>query len=112
MPTMKLTEKALAKLKAPTATGKQALVWDAELKGFGVLLSGTTSARSFVVQRTLPGGRARRVTIAPCTVLGLADARSRAETVLAEFYAGRGPLGSRGAASTLREALSFLLAAR
>ena len=111
MPTVKLTERALAKLQAPTSTGKQGLVWDSELKGFAVLLSGATGARSFVVQRTLPGGRTRRITVGPCNVLSLADARSKAETVLAEFYAGRDPKGPRGAASSLREALQNYLQA-
>jgi hypothetical protein len=42
---MKLTAKAIAKLAAPTANGKQQLFWDSELKGFGVLCSGVSHAK-------------------------------------------------------------------
>ena len=35
---IRLTQKAVAKLKAPTASGRQELVWDETLRGFGVLL--------------------------------------------------------------------------
>ena len=34
---IKLTVKAIERLKAPTKSGKQEIAWDTELKGFGVL---------------------------------------------------------------------------
>ena len=43
MPQLKLTEKAIAKLKAPDPSGKQVLYWDTDLRGFGVRVSGTTN---------------------------------------------------------------------
>ncbi|MBY0429773.1 MAG: hypothetical protein K2Q10_01125 [Rhodospirillales bacterium] len=33
--------------------GKQVLHWDADLKGFGVLCSGKTAAKTYVVQRDI-----------------------------------------------------------
>ena len=53
---IKLTVKEIERLKAPTKSGKQEIAWDTELKGFGVLMSGVTAKKSFIVQRELPGG--------------------------------------------------------
>ena len=72
MPRQKLTQKVVDRLPAPDPGGRQVLHWDTELKGFGVLCSGTTTAQSFIVQRDLVGGRTRRVTVGPCNVLTLA----------------------------------------
>jgi integrase len=112
MPRIKLTVKSVAGLKAPTPTGKQQLHWDSELKGFGLLLSGVSAARTYVVQRDLPGGRTRRVTIGPANVLPLDEARKRAEAVLAEFYLGKDPKSGRNGAATLQETLDEYLKAR
>jgi hypothetical protein len=51
MPKLKLTAKTVAALPAPSPNGKQTLYWDSEVRGFGVLCSGTTNGKSFVVQR-------------------------------------------------------------
>jgi hypothetical protein len=51
MPTLKLTEKSIAKLDAPDPGGRQMLYWDQNLKGFGVLASGLSNAKTYVVQR-------------------------------------------------------------
>jgi hypothetical protein len=48
MPTVKLTERAINKLPAPDPSGKQVLHWDAELKGFAVLCSGTTNTKTYM----------------------------------------------------------------
>ena len=82
-----------------------------DLKGFGVLCSGRTNAKTYVVQRGLGDGRRRRVTVGACNVLALADARGKAEQVLSEFYAGRDPKAGRKEKSTLHEALEDYLAA-
>ena len=66
MPRLKLTEKSIARLPAPDPSGKQVPYWDQDLKGFGVLVSGKTNGKSFIVQRDLPDGRTRRITIAAC----------------------------------------------
>jgi integrase len=110
MPTINLTVKSVAKLKAPTASGKQELYWDQNLRGFGLLLSGVSNARAYVVQREI-AGKTRRVTVGPANVLGLDEARERAQLVLAEFYQGKDPK-ARGADTTLQETLDSYLEAR
>jgi integrase len=107
----KLTERAVERLKAPTANGKQALHWDADLKGFGVLCSGVSKTKTYVVQRDI-AGRTRRVTIAQTNVLSLGEARRRAEAVLADFYRGVDPKAGRRGSATLRSTLADYLAAR
>ena len=108
---IKLTERAVERIKAPTGNGKQALHWDAELKGFGVLCSGVSKTKTYVVQRDV-AGRTRRVTIAQTNVLSLGEARRRAEAVLADFYLGRDPKAGRRGSVTLRGALADYLVAR
>jgi integrase len=105
---MKLTDRAVSRLTAPDPSAKQKLIWDSELTGFGVLVSGTTSAKTYVVQRAI-NGKTRRVTVAPTNVLDLTAARQRAEEVLAEFYRGNDPKLRR---VTLRQALESYLMAR
>ena len=71
MPTQKLTEKSIRAMPAPDANGKPVIYWDDDLRGFGVLCSGRTNAKTYVVQRGLGDGRRRRVTIAACNVLDI-----------------------------------------
>jgi integrase len=85
----KLTVKKIEGLK-PDPSGKQQLVWDTELTGFGVLVSGKTKSKSFIVQRDIKG-KTRRITLAATNVIDLATARERAQAKLAEMYAGRDP---------------------
>jgi integrase len=111
MPRIKLTEKTVAKLRAPDPSGKQVLHWDAELKGFGVLCSGVSSSKTYVVQRAI-SGNTRRVTIGPTNVLTLAAARVRAQGPLADFYRGIDPKAKQAASATLASVLDDYLAAR
>jgi integrase len=112
VPTIRLTEKSIAKLEAPDPRGAQTIHWDSELKGFGVLCSGATNAKSYVVQHLLPGGRTRRVTIARTNVIKLDDATKRAKELLAAFYRGIDPKAGRRGVATLRSALTEYLEAR
>jgi integrase len=73
-------------------------------------VSGTTASKTFVVQRDLPGGRTRRVTLGPTNVLTLEAARARAEAVLGEFYAGRDPKAAAKCGKTLGVILNDYLA--
>lgn len=113
---MRLTKRVIAQLAAPDPSGKQKLHWDEDLRGFGVLCSGATEAKTFVVQRKLPGGLTRRVTIGAVNVLAVDAARARAKAVLAEFYGGHDPKAAARArarqALTLRDALEAYLAGR
>jgi integrase len=116
MPTVKFTPANIAKLKAPSKSGRQEIVWDSELKGFGVLLSGTTNVRTFIVQRKLPDRRTRRVTVGAANVLSLDDARRKALEVLQTFADGKDPKAERkrkaGENVTLAEALAKFLTDR
>jgi integrase len=111
---IKFTKRKVAGLRAPDPTGHQVLHWDEETKGFGVLVSGRTNVKSYVVQHRLSDGRSRRVTIGPCNVLDLEEARERAKAVIAEIYGGGDPKRARRAtpAGTLRKTLEDYLAAR
>src|SRR5712692_11448637 len=57
MPTVKLTKTAIEGIEAPDPSGRQAIYWDTVERGFGVLVSGTTKAKTFIAQRRLRGGR-------------------------------------------------------
>ena len=102
-----LTQKRIAALKAPTASGRQELVWDETLRGFGVLLSGKTNARSFIAQRDLPNGRARRVTIGGVAEMSLEQARGEAADAIHALRQGKDPKARGAAAATVSEAISL-----
>lgn len=112
MPTLKLNEKAIAKLQAPDPTGKQMLYWDSDLKGFGVLCSGVSNAKTYIVQHSLAAGLKRRVKIGACNVLKFAAAKDNAKSVLADFFKGIDPKGGRKEKATLRDALEDYLATK
>src|SRR5262245_29739501 len=101
MPKIRITDRAIDRLKAPAPIGRQILNWDTELRGFGVLVSGVSSSKTYVVQRDV-GGRTRRITIAPTNVIGVAEARRRAELILADLYRGIDPKADRRGVDTLR----------
>jgi integrase len=90
MPRINLNQKAIAKLQAPHPDGRQTIYWCDELKGFGVVCSGTTNQRLFIAQRDV-SGRSRRVTLGTVTGLALAEARQRAENVLDDLRRGIDP---------------------
>lgn len=109
MPKLKLTTRTVEKLRAPDPSGKQTLYWDTELRGFAVCVSGTTNGKSYVVQRDI-NGHSRRVTVGACNVLGLDQARKRAEGILADMVLGRDPKAKVVTPRlTLRAALSNYL---
>jgi integrase len=113
MPTAKLTETRIAELRAPDPSGKQVIHWDTETRGLGILCSGTTTSKTFVIQHKLNDGRTRRVTVGPLAI-GLRKARAEAATLIAGMLNGKDPKAERRAAAkrdrTLREALEAYLA--
>jgi integrase len=112
MPNEKLTERAVARLRAPDPSGKQVIYWDTELRGFGVLVSGVTKSKTYIAQRRLPNGRQRRVTIEATNALRLEKAREEAQDRLHDLRVGNDPKSARRAGSTLRQTLDDFLAAR
>jgi integrase len=110
MPRCKLTEKVIAKLRAPHPGGKPVIYWADDLKGFGVLCSGKTNSRAYVCQRDLPGGKTRRVTIAAVNELALAAARDTARGLLVDMRKGLDPKQRAAASATPRQTLAAYLA--
>jgi integrase len=115
MPKTKLTEREINKLPAPHPTGKQTLYWDHghkdALAGFAVLCSGITHARTYIVQRTLPDGRHRRLTVGAVNELSLEKARDKAADMLHELRHGV-DRKKKIENPTLRETLETYLTAR
>jgi integrase len=107
MAKMKLIAAAVASLPAPDPSGKQVLHWDTDLSGFGLLVSGKTNKKTFVVQRDV-AGRTRRVTIGP-SAMPLGEARKRAVEVLAGLYQGIDPKARAKSNLTLADALAGYL---
>ena len=111
MPRIKLTQHAIDKtLRAPHPSGRQMAYWDQALPGFGVVVSGISRTKSYVVQRDLPGGRTRRVTIANVGELKLDDARERGKRMLLDMREGIDPKQQRSTGMTLRQTLNNYLA--
>jgi Arm DNA-binding domain len=105
MSRIKLTMHAIAKLAAPTASGKPVVHWDTDLKGFAVICSGISNSKAYIVQRDLSGGRSRRVTIAKTNEMTLTNAKVRAAKILVEMRDGKDPKAKH--AGTLQERGKF-----
>jgi integrase len=104
---IELTTTSIKALKAPTQSGKQEVAWDSELRGFGLLLSGKTNAKTFIAQRDV-GGRTRRVTIGAFGEIPVAKARHEAADVLHSMRKGVDPK-AKASMETLRQALDGYL---
>ena len=99
MPVIKLTQSFVDKLRAPHPSGRQVIYLDTVTKGFGVQVSGTTTAIDYIAQRELPrtvrGAKkqTRRVNIGPTksSQLRIEVARQRAEELLDQIRRGVDP---------------------
>lgn len=114
MSAVKLTKAVIERIRAPDPSGKQVIHWDSELKGFGILASGKTNTKTFIVQRRLPDGRTRRLTVgAVGEFVELKDARDKAGERLLDLREGKDPKTERRKAverdRTLRAALELYL---
>ena len=87
---MKLTEKSVAKL---TTTGKESIVWDDAMPGFGVRVK-PGGGKSYVVQYR-HGKVSKRMTIGSCSVFKLEQARERARKLLSAAKDGGDPATER-----------------
>lgn len=106
----KLT-KTLVENELPT--DRERLVWDAEIKGFGLKIF-PTGAKTFVFQYRSPEGRTRRATIGKLSdVLTVDQARKKAKMLASDVLNGRDPQGekqARKAAPTMSQVLDDYLA--
>lgn len=92
----RLTKRSVEAIKAPEQGAAPTIVWDSELKGFGVLVlpSGT---RSYVVQYRNHDGRSRRQTIGRHHTLTADEARFTARELLVSVARGGDPLAEKRA---------------
>src|SRR5690348_14888314 len=96
MPVLKLTKAAIERIEAPDPSGKQVIYWDTELKGFGVLASGTTPAKTYIAQRRMPDGRSPRRTVGGVGEFQrVEDARRKAGALIAGLRDGKDPKAER-----------------
>jgi integrase len=95
---VRFTEKSVAKLRAPDPSGQQTLHWDAALPGFGLLVSGVSDARTWVVKAA---GKRRK--IGRADVLNLEQARAEARKAMLGLAAGIDPRAKKASAATLGE---------
>ncbi|HTJ02610.1 MAG TPA: integrase arm-type DNA-binding domain-containing protein, partial [Methylovirgula sp.] len=72
----------------------RAIIWDSEIKGFGLVVH-AGGARSFVVQFRTRAGRKRRLTLGRCGVLTPEQARKYAQEALVRVSKGDDPVADR-----------------
>lgn len=108
MSKLHLTERSISKLAAPAPGGRQTLHWDVGLRGFGVLCSGSSGLKSFVVQKDI-AGRSTRLKIGSVAELPLAKARLRAAELLDDLRQGLLPVAKADLNMTLRAAVEGLV---
>jgi integrase len=112
----RFTDRSVAALAAPDLSGNQRLHLDPEgPRGFGVLCSGVTNVKKYVAQRSLgKGGPFRRITIDHTNIIGIEEARERAQVILAQLRQGIDPskVVEKPLDHTLRSALDGFLGTR
>jgi integrase len=107
----KLTKRFVDKL-APNPNGGDLVVWDAEIKGFGIRVK-PSGVISYMVQYRNRQGRSRRMTLGKHGVLAPGEARTEARKALAVVQTGGDPADDKGEARrdpTLRELCDLYLA--
>lgn len=85
---MKLTKTSVAKIEPQP--GKQVLIWDTELRGFGIRVS-PGGSKTYIMQRRV-GRATRRVTIGRSDDISADTARRRALSLAAQFAEGLDPV--------------------
>jgi integrase len=106
----KLTKRAVD--AADADPGRRFYVWDADLKGFGLLVL-PSGVKTYIFNYRTPEGRARRFTIGKHGSVTPDQARSKAEDLRSAVSAGRDPLGEKEelrAAPTVSAVLDAYLA--
>jgi integrase len=89
---MKLTTTTTKGLALPAGVNDRTF-WDDELGGFGLRLR-EGGSRNWVVQYDL-GGKTRRVTLGPTTLLDIGAARAKAKNLLAQVRLGGDPAADK-----------------
>jgi integrase len=108
-PTRKLTRKLID--AEPLPTDGRAVLWDSDLKGFGVRIT-SKGARSYIVKYRTALGEQRWLTLGDATVRSPDDARRQARGALADVLKGGDPAAVKQAgriAATFGELLNLYL---
>ena len=93
----KITKRAVDALKS---LEREHVVWDDDLKGFGVRVH--PSGRKVFIVKTRYQGRIIKMTIGPHHAVSAAYARVRAAEIITDARAGKNPKGRRSNAPTMR----------
>lgn len=117
--TQALTKSIIRNAPAPDPSGKQVVHWDEEVTGFGLLCSGTTSQKSFVVQTAnrhgIPRRTIQRLDLLPADYK-LDDIRRQAQQAIVDIQNGIDPrlpkVPKSDADMTLSEALEGYIRAK
>jgi integrase len=112
MPQLRFTEKAILKMQAPDPSGVQVIYWDATLRGFGIQCSGVSNAKTFFAQRSMPGGKVKRITVGSVSELSLIEANKLAAGILMDLRKGVDFEAKAKSNMTMRTVLEEYLAAR
>ena len=94
----KITKRTVDALKPKE---RERVVWDDDLKGFGVRVH--PSGRKVFIVKTRHRGRVIKMTIGPCTAVSTTYARVRAAEIITDARAGKNPEGRRSGAPTMRD---------
>lgn len=88
----RLSDKLVKAIEAPQSGNR--IVYDAELKGFGVRVT-SANARAFILNYRTTAGRERRITIGSFPDWKVSKARDRAEELKRRVDDGLDPMGER-----------------
>ncbi|MDP1591534.1 MAG: tyrosine-type recombinase/integrase, partial [Prosthecobacter sp.] len=89
---LKLTDANVARLRAPTASGRPQITWDTDIKGLGVLCGGTGATKTYVVRFTVKGQAKRpRLKLGWTGTTTLAEAKRKARDYINQGVGGVNP---------------------
>ena len=94
----KITKRTVDALKPHE---RERVVWDDDLKGFGVRVH--PSGRKVFIVKTRYGGQVIKMTIGPHGAVSPSYARVRAAEIITDARAGKNPAGRRSNAPTMRD---------
>jgi integrase len=110
MPRIKFDQKTIDRMRAPDPSGKQKMFWDSSKAGFGVRVSGSKNSISYIVQRTLPNGLDRRITIGSTSEISLEEARNKADEEILAMRQGIDPkAGKKAGVPTLKQMVELYI---
>jgi hypothetical protein len=108
LPVLNLNDKSIAKLKAPHPDGRQTFYWDKSQTGFGILVSGKSTTKSFVAKGQLHGKGVLK-TLGRVGTMTQAEARQATRELFRDLGAGVHPARKKTSSLTLGQWLTTYL---